>query len=60
MNATPAEAPASDFARFLRHCARFRSISPKTYPRGVFKFKSLSEAKAARARDSVERTDTGD
>jgi hypothetical protein len=50
MNATPvAEAPASDFARFLRHCARFRLISQKTYPRGVFKFRSLPEAQAARA-----------
>jgi hypothetical protein len=42
-------APVSDFARFLRHCARFRLISPKTYPRGVFKFRDLSEAQAARA-----------
>jgi hypothetical protein len=53
MNATPiAAAHASDFARFLRHCARFRLISPKTYPRGVFKFRNLPEAQAARARDS--------
>jgi hypothetical protein len=54
MNATPiGGAPASDFDRFLRHCARFRLISPKTYPRGVFKFRNLPEAQAARARDSV-------
>lgn len=58
MNATPvAAAPASDFARFLRHCARFRLISPKTYPRGVFRFRDLPEAQAARARDSLIRTD---
>ena len=61
MNATPvADAPAGDFARFLRHCARFRSISPKTYPSGVFKFKSLPEAQAARARNSPERTEVRD
>jgi hypothetical protein len=59
MNATPvADAPASDFSRFLRHCARFRSILPKAYPRGVFKFKSLPEAQAARARNSPERAPT--
>lgn len=51
MNAAPvARAPASNFARFLRHCARFRLISPKIYPRGVFKFRDLQEAQAARAR----------
>lgn len=50
MNATSvAGVPASDFARFLRHCARFRLISPTTYPRGVFKFRNLHEAQAARA-----------
>lgn len=59
MNATPvARAPASDFARFLRHCARFRVISPRTYPRGVFKFRSLSEAAAAR--DRLERAEAKD
>jgi hypothetical protein len=53
MNATPvARMPASDFARFLRHCARFRLMSPKTYPHGVFKFRDLPEAQAARARES--------
>lgn len=59
MNATPvAAAPASDFARFLRHCARL--ISPKTYPRGVFKFRDLPEAQAARSRDSLRRADARD
>jgi hypothetical protein len=58
MNATPVDGgPASDFARFLRHCARFRLISPRIYPRGVFKFRDLLEAQAARARDSLDRTD---
>jgi hypothetical protein len=59
MNATPvAGPPASDFARFLRHCARFRLISPKRYPRGVFKFRDLPEAQAAR--DSLRRIEVGD
>jgi hypothetical protein len=59
MNATPVVGvPSSDFARFLRHCARFRSISPKRYPCGVFKFRDLSEAQAAR--DSLRRTDVRD
>ena len=61
MNATPvAGAAGSNFARFLRHCARFRLMSPKTYPRGVFKFRDLPEAQAARARDSLGRTDVRD
>ena len=61
MNATPvAAAFASDFDRFLRHCARLRLISPRTYPHGVFKFRDLAEAQAARARDSLERTDALD
>jgi len=56
MNATPVVAgPADDVGRFLRHCARFRLIAPRTYPRGVFKFRDLPEAQAARARDSLRR-----
>jgi hypothetical protein len=51
MQATPGEAKtASDFDRFLRHCARFRSMAQKTYPRGVFKFRSVADANEARAR----------
>ena len=58
MNATPvAGGPADDFGRFLRHCARFRLIAARSYPGGVFKFRDLPEAQAARARDSVRRTD---
>lgn len=58
MQATPiAAVGASDFDRFLRHCARFRSIAPKTYPRGVFKFRDLPEARAARARNDFERSE---
>jgi hypothetical protein len=40
-----------DFERFLRHCARYRLISPKHFPRGVFKFRTLEDA-AQRARDA--------
>jgi hypothetical protein len=54
MHATPPEeARGGSFDRFLRHCARYRRISAKTYPRGVFKFRSLEEAQAARARDNL-------
>lgn len=42
------ERPGSDFERFLRHCARWWAISPKQYPRGVFKFRTLEEAQKAR------------
>ncbi len=38
----------SDFDRFLRHCARWWAISPKYYPRGVFKFRTMEEAQKAR------------
>jgi hypothetical protein len=37
-----------DFDRFVRHCARYWAISPRTYPRGVFKFRNVVEAQAAR------------
>jgi hypothetical protein len=52
MNATPVAGDrADDFGRFLRHCARFRLIVRRSYPRGVFKFRDLPEAQAARTRD---------
>jgi hypothetical protein len=38
------------FERFARQCARYWLLAPRTYPRGVFKFRSLEEAAAARAR----------
>jgi hypothetical protein len=40
----------SDFERFLRHCARYWAIAPKTYPRGVVRFRTLEEAQRARDR----------
>jgi len=49
MNAAPIRATGADpFERFLRHCARYRAIFPRRYPRGVFKFRSIAEAQAAR------------
>ena len=49
MNEVPLpESRGSNFERFLRHCARWRAIAPKQYPRGVFKFRSLEEAQKAR------------
>jgi hypothetical protein len=38
----------ADFERFLRHCARYWAIAPRVYPRGVFKFRTIDEAQAAR------------
>lgn len=46
MNAAPLRAsPSADFDRFLRHCARFWKIAPRVYPRGVFKFRSIEDAR---------------
>jgi hypothetical protein len=33
-----------------RHCARFWAIAPRRYPRGVFKFRTIEDAQAARER----------
>lgn len=50
MNAATPRDGESDFDRFLRHCARYRALSRRTYPRGVFKFRSIEEAQRARER----------
>jgi hypothetical protein len=51
MNAAPLRSGIGHpFDRFVRHCARFRRISPRRYPRGVFKFRSIEEAQVARDR----------
>jgi hypothetical protein len=47
-------APGEGFERFARHCARYWVIAPRTYPRGVFRFRSLAEAQAARDRVTAE------
>jgi hypothetical protein len=48
MNAATGDPPPGDVERFLRHCARYWAIAPRTYPRGVFKFRSIEEAQRAR------------
>jgi hypothetical protein len=49
MNLAQSHADAKDsFDRFVRHCARYRLISQHNNPRGVFKFRSIEEAQAAR------------
>ena len=37
------------FERFIRHCNRYRLISQRKNPHGVFKFRSIEEAQAARS-----------
>ncbi len=49
MNSTPIHGDARDaFERFVRHCTRYRLIARRNNPRGVFKFRSIEEAQAAR------------
>lgn len=49
MNAAPIRADAQNaLDRFIRHCNRFRIYSQRKNPRGVFKFRSIEEAQAAR------------
>jgi hypothetical protein len=51
MNARPIVFRDGDpFTRFLRVCQRYRMLSPRRYPRGVFRFRTLDEAQAARER----------
>ena len=42
--------PGDAFERFARQCARYFALTPKVYPRGVFRFRSIEEAQAARSR----------
>ena len=50
MAGAPVIVPPDDgFERFARHCARYFRLAPRVYPRGVFRFRSLEEAQAARA-----------
>jgi hypothetical protein len=54
MNSAPVRAGVGDaFERFVRHCARYRKIARRRYPAGVFKFRSLEEAQAAREAESA-------
>jgi hypothetical protein len=59
MNAARVRTGSDDgFERFIRHCARYRSMLPRVRPRGVFKFRSLEEAQRARltSRSASERS----
>ena len=45
MNAAPVRtATESDFDRFVRHCARYWTLAPRVYPRGVLKFRRIEDA----------------
>ena len=50
MNEAPIRSDAQNaFDRFIRHCARYRLISRRrNHLRGVFKYRSIEEAEAAR------------
>ena len=51
MDNAPVLAPRGEgFERFARQCARYWAVAPRSYPRGVFRFRSLAEAQAARDR----------
>jgi hypothetical protein len=53
MNAAPMRTPRGNgFDRFVRHCARYRRIHPRSHPRGVFRFRTIQEAQAAREREA--------
>ena len=46
MNAAAVRSSApADFDRFLRQCARYWKMAPRIYPRGVFKFRSIEDAR---------------
>jgi hypothetical protein len=47
--------PGDGFERFARHCARYFAVAPRDYPRGVFRFRTLEEARAARERVTLDR-----
>lgn len=49
-NTPPDVHRSSDFERFLRHCARYWALSPRIYPRGVFRFRTIEDAQRARER----------
>jgi hypothetical protein len=51
MNAAPVrESREAGFERFIRHCRRYWLIHSRRYPRGVFRFRTIEEAQAARER----------
>lgn len=40
--------PGDGFERFARQCARYFRLASPNYPRGVFRFRTIEEAQAAR------------
>ena len=46
--------PGQGFERFARHCIRYWRVAPRVYPRGVYRFRTLAEAQAARDRVTQE------
>ena len=48
MNRASVEARGDGFERFVRHCMTYWRIAPRSYPRGVVKFRTIEEAQAAR------------
>lgn len=49
MNDAPLLTPAGQgFERFVRHNMRWWATVRRTYPRGVFKFRTIEQAQAAR------------
>ena len=57
--ATVITPPGGGFERFARHCARYLALAPRTYPRGVFRFRTIEEAQAARQRVTAENASRG-
>ncbi len=57
--ATVISPPGDGFERFARHCARYAAVAPRNYPRGVFRFRTLEEAQAARQRVTAENASRG-
>ena len=51
--------PGDGFERFARHCARYFACAPRIYPRGVFRFHTIEEARAARERVARESIRSG-
>ncbi len=55
MDAAPVLVPSGQgFERFARQCHRYWNIAPRVYPRGVYRFRTLAEAQAARDRVTQE------
>ncbi len=48
MNAARVLSSTGSVDRFFRHCARYWALAPRTFPRGVFRFRNIAEAQDAR------------